>query len=133
MSFPNLAEVKDVKVVYPDLPSSVNAAIKNYIPTATEDTYQDAHIEEVPTDAKILHNLKLACCYKILVWLESTGKIETSNNEIASMKDSGFSVTFKQSSSGKKQPKSYGENYVYYLNKIKGRPPVGGSSRRGWR
>jgi hypothetical protein len=133
MSFPNLVEVKDVKKVYTDLPSSVNAAVKNYISTATMDTYQDANIKEVPTDENILHNLKLACSYRILMWLESTGKIESSSNEIASMKDAGFSVSFKQSPSGNNQPKSYSEWYVNYLNKIKPRPPVGGSSRRGWR
>lgn len=132
MSLPNLVEVKDVKGVYSDLPNSINAAVKNYISIATMDTYQDANINETPTDENILHNLKLACCYKILMWLESTGKIESSSNEISSMKDAGFSVSFKQSASGNNQPKSYSENYVYYLNKLKGRPPIGGSSRRGW-
>jgi len=132
MSFLNLVEVKDVKGVYPELPSNLNTPVKNYIPTATMDTYQDAKINELPTDEMVLHNLKLACCYKILMWLESGGKIESSSNEISSMKDAGFSIAFRQTASGNNQPKSYSEWYVYYLNKLKPRPPVGGSSLRGW-
>ncbi|KYC51577.1 MAG: hypothetical protein AMQ22_01268 [Candidatus Methanofastidiosum methylothiophilum] len=133
MSFPNLIEVKDVKKIFPDLESNLNTPIKNYIPTATWDTYQDAEVKEVPTDEAKLNNLKMACSYKVLMWLEGSGKIESSSNEITSMKDAGFSVTFKQAVSSKKQPKSYSEWYAYYLNRLKSRPPVGGKSRRGWR
>jgi hypothetical protein len=126
VSLTNLCEVKDIRNEYPDLPTSMNSKVKNKIPTATIDTYQDAKLSEDATDEMILHNLKMACVYKILIWLEGLGSIEGYNTDVSSFKDGDFAVTFKgKESSG--QPTSYQGWYKYYLSKIKTpRPPVGG-------
>lgn len=127
MAFDDLCTIQDIRAEYPDLATTHNSSINKKIPGATIEVYADAGLTETPTDETSLYNLKMACIYFILSWLEENGMVDSGSGEISSMGDGDFSVTFNQVRVESKGgiAKGYDEKYLKYIRKLKPLPPVG--------
>jgi hypothetical protein len=131
-SFPDLCELSDIKTVYQKFPSTLNGIAKANISRITNDIYNDLKFTEIPDDDK-LENMKWACVFKVLTYLETLGLVEGSSQNISRLGDGDFNIMYKdQPEKGVGNiPRSYEEWYGYYFRKLLPRPPLG--SRNNWR
>ena len=127
MSFPNLCTVQDVKGLYLDFPSALNGMAKNHIIRFTSDIYSDLHLTTQVTDPDKLEDMKWACAFKVLAYLESLGLIEGSSEDLVRMSDGDFMVMFQkfQKQNLGEMPTTFKNWYAYYMRKLLPRPPIG--------
>lgn len=139
MPFDDLCSIDDIKGIFYDFPASLTPLANELISNFTQTIYQDAHITTTPvpdgtllTEQKIF-NMKLACSFKVLAYMESMGLVETSSDNIVRMMDGDFMVMYQKDARAGlgDMPGTYRGLYGYYFRKLLPLPPKG--SKHNWR